>query len=89
MRLFLGKIATIALLGLSFVRANAADVARPDAEGYIRDWIMLAPIALSEGDSCAEALLKDQMNDLMRPFGNSFRESRSDPHHLIAPSDQA
>ena len=61
MRLFLGKITTIALLGLSFVRADAADVARLDAEGYIRDWIMLAPIALSEGDSCAEALLKDQI----------------------------
>ena len=61
MRPFLGSIAAIALLGLSFIRASAADAARPDADGYIRDWIMLAPIMLSEGDTCAEALLKDQI----------------------------
>jgi hypothetical protein len=61
MRPFLGSIAAIALLGLSFLGANAAGASHPDAEGYIRDWIMLAPVALSEGDTCAEALLKDQI----------------------------
>jgi hypothetical protein len=41
--------------------ARAADTLRPDADGYIRDWIVLAPIALPDGESCAEALLKEQI----------------------------
>src|SRR5436190_5926034 len=43
MRHFLGSIAAIAVLAFSLARVDAADVARLDAEGYIRDWIMLAP----------------------------------------------
>jgi hypothetical protein len=54
-------IAATTLLGLSSARAGAADALRPDAEGYIRDWIMLAPIALPDGETCAEALLKEQI----------------------------
>jgi hypothetical protein len=61
MRTFLGFIAATTLLGLSLSRAGAADGLRPDADGYIRDWIMLAPIALPEGETCAEALLKEQI----------------------------
>src|SRR4051812_6457865 len=61
MRIFLATIATAALLGLLIGYAGAADDLRPDADGYIRDWIMLAPIALPEGDTCAEALLKEQV----------------------------
>jgi hypothetical protein len=41
--------------------AGEADGLRPDADGYIRDWLMLAPIALPEGETCAEALLKEQI----------------------------
>jgi hypothetical protein len=61
MRTFLGSIAATALLGLSIARAGADDGLRPDADGYIRDWIMLAPIALPDGETCAEALLKEQI----------------------------
>jgi hypothetical protein len=50
-----------ALLGLSLVCATAADSLRLDSDGYVRDWVMLAPIALPEGESCAEALLKSQL----------------------------
>lgn len=39
----------------------AADVARLDTEGYIRDWLMLAPIALPEGESGADALFREQV----------------------------
>ena len=73
MRHFLGSIAAIAVLAFSLARVDAADVARLDAEGYIRDWIMLAPIALSEGDTCAEALLKDQV-----PNESSLRPKAGD-----------
>lgn len=51
-------LAAGAVLALSGLNARGADL-RPDADGYIRDWVMLAPVALAEGDSCAEALLKD------------------------------
>ena len=50
-------------------KAGAAEALKPDADGYIRDWIMLAPIALRDGETCAEALLKDQLpnEDALRP----------------------
>jgi hypothetical protein len=48
-------------LALLPTHAVAADGLRPDAEGYIRHWVMLAPIALPEGEPCAEALLKEQI----------------------------
>src|SRR5688572_23916741 len=61
MRTFLGTIAAITLSGLSVAGAGASGDLRLDADGYIRDWVMLAPIALREGETCAEALLKEQI----------------------------
>ena len=40
---------------------RAAEVLRPDSDGYIRDWLMLAPIALPEGETGAEAIFKEQL----------------------------
>jgi len=50
-------------LRLFISKAVAADVVKPDPEGYIRHWVMLAPIALPDGETCAEALLKDQIKN--------------------------
>ena len=61
MRTLFVTIGTAALLGLMMPKAGAAEALKPDADGYIRDWIMLAPIALRDGETCAEALLKDQI----------------------------
>jgi hypothetical protein len=61
MRNFLGTLAATTLFGLSVASAGAADSLRTDTEGYIRDWLMLAPIALPEGETCSEALLKEQI----------------------------
>ena len=61
MQQLISSIGTAALLGLLILKAGAADALKPDADGYIRDWIMLAPIALRDGETCAEALLKDQI----------------------------
>jgi len=44
-------------------KAAAADGFKPDQDGYIRHWVMLAPIALPDGETCAEALLKDQIKN--------------------------
>ena len=57
---FAGIGSTIGLALLP-AHATAADALRPDAEGYIRHWVMLAPIALPEGEPCAVALLKEQI----------------------------
>lgn len=59
MKTFLTSIGAAALLGAAIVSATAADSLRPDSDGYIRDWVMLAPIAIRDGESCADALLKN------------------------------
>ena len=61
MKTFLASIGAAALLGASLVSATAADSRRPDSDGYIRDWVMLAPIVIRDGETCADALLKDQI----------------------------
>jgi len=41
--------------------ARAADVLRPDSAGYIRHWVMLAPIALPEGETGTDAIFQEQI----------------------------
>lgn len=48
------------MLALSSFNVRSEDL-RPDANGYIRDWLMLAPIVIPQRDSCAEALLREQI----------------------------
>ncbi len=55
------SLGSAVLLGLLISKAAAADALRPDAEGYIRHWVMLAPVAIRDGETCAEALLKEQI----------------------------
>jgi len=61
MKTWFAAIGSALALGFLPANASAAEGLRPDADGYIRDWIMLAPIALPEGDTCADALLKEQI----------------------------
>jgi len=48
---------------LSAASVRAADASKLDPEGYIRDWLMLAPIALPDGESGADALFREQVKD--------------------------
>ena len=48
---------------LCVLKAGAADVFKPDSDGYIRDWVMLAPIALPQEGDCADLILKEQVKD--------------------------
>jgi hypothetical protein len=57
----LATLALVASFALGASKANAAEPLRPDADGYIRHWVMLAPIAIPERKSCAEALLEEQI----------------------------
>ena len=49
------------LLCLVVSNARAADAFKPDAEGYIRRWVVLAPISLPEGETGSEAIFKEQI----------------------------
>jgi len=44
-------------------RAVVAQDLKPDAEGFIRDWVMLAPIPLGESNAGAEQIEKSQIKD--------------------------
>lgn len=61
MKKFSSALVAVALFGLLISKAGAVDALRPDSEGYIRHWVMLAPVAIRDGETCAEALLKDQI----------------------------
>jgi hypothetical protein len=51
----------LASLCLVLSNASAADAFKPDAEGYIRHWVMLAPISLPESETGSEAIFKEQI----------------------------
>ena len=42
-------------------KARGADALKPDSAGYIRDWVMLAPVALPEEGACADLILEEQI----------------------------
>ena len=53
----------VGLSRLLLSNLGAADVLQLDADGYIRHWLMLAPIALTEGETGSEAIFKEQIKD--------------------------
>ena len=42
---------------------TAADAPKPDADGYIRDWVMLAPITLPEGRPAEDLIVEEQIKN--------------------------
>lgn len=50
-----------ALAALLTSNASAAELASLDSAGYIRNWVMLAPIALPEGAATGDLLLREQI----------------------------
>ena len=57
---FLGLLA---LWNLAASSVRAAETSGLDADGYIRDWLMLAPITLPEGADAGDLLLRSQVPD--------------------------
>ena len=62
LKLFVAFI-SIAATGLLSSKLHAAAALKPDSKGYIRDWLMLAPIPLPEGRSGGDWLLEDQIKN--------------------------
>ncbi len=63
MRKLLATLLISIVVALLMPNVDAANALRPDAEGYIRHWLMLAPVLLPEGETCADALLKEQIKE--------------------------
>lgn len=42
---------------------HGAGVTKPDSQGYVRDWLMLAPIHMPEGRSGGDLILENQIKD--------------------------
>jgi hypothetical protein len=61
MRTLITAILSVAASALLTVQA--ADVTKPDSMGYIRDWLMLAPIPLPEGRAGSDLILERQIKD--------------------------
>jgi hypothetical protein len=59
----LSTFGPVALFCLLVSQASAADALKLDSEGYIRDWVMLAPVVLPDGESGADAILREQIRD--------------------------
>ena len=49
------------ILALLIANVPAADDLKLDSAGYIRNWLMLAPIELREGESGADAIFREQI----------------------------
>jgi hypothetical protein len=61
MKKLLFIIGSIVFSTLTMSNGAAVDALKPDAAGYIRDWLMLAPIALPEEGTCGELIVKEQI----------------------------
>jgi hypothetical protein len=59
-RVFLGVLAAVAV---AVTAVRAADPKGMDAVGFIKDWLLLGPIPLADGESQADALDKAQVKD--------------------------
>jgi hypothetical protein len=58
-------LAPILLIAFSacLISARAAGTLKPDSQGYIRNWLMLAPIVFPEGRGGAELIYRDQIKN--------------------------
>ncbi|HIL70939.1 MAG TPA: hypothetical protein EYG38_13970 [Verrucomicrobia bacterium] len=63
MKILFSTIGSITFIVLWTSTASAADTSSLDSDGYIRDWVMLAPITLPERGSAGGLLLREQVKD--------------------------
>jgi hypothetical protein len=51
----------MAIASVLIANVDAADAFKPDSQGYIRNWLMMAPIPLPEGRQGADLIFQDQI----------------------------
>ena len=71
MRTILTILLLLQVFGSCLISTGLADEYRPDANGYIHAWLMLAPIPLEEGETGTEAV---SFNVLRREAGLQPKE---------------
>ena len=63
MKQLFSALGSVAWLVLLVSKTGAADASSLDSAGYIRDWVMLAPIALPAAVTAADLILLEQVKD--------------------------
>ena len=63
MRKVFATILSVAAACLPILNVQGSDALKPDSNGYIRDWLMLAPIPLPEGRAGGDLILDDQIKN--------------------------
>jgi hypothetical protein len=63
MRKLFAAILSIPLSALLISIVDAADALKPDSQGYVRDWLMLAPIIIPEGRGGTDLIYDDQIKN--------------------------
>ena len=63
MKQLFSALGSVAFLVLLVSKTGAADASSLDSAGYIRDWVMLAPIALPAAVTAADLILLEQVKD--------------------------
>jgi len=80
-RTFAAKIGLFASSLLVTTRVTAEDALKPDADGYIRDWVMLAPIRLPPGRPAGDSTVEEQLKNeaaLQPKAGDSVKVNGKD-----------
>ena len=62
-RTLLATVGLFASSVLVIANVRGGDALKPDADGYIRDWVMLAPIALPAGRPAGDLILEEQVKN--------------------------
>jgi hypothetical protein len=63
MKPLIATVGLFAFLGLLTPRVSSSETLRPDSDGYIRDWVMLAPITLPQGRLAADLIIEEQVKN--------------------------
>jgi hypothetical protein len=56
-------IVSVVFIGLFMSQIKAAETLNLDSGGYVRNWVMLAPVTLPEGVPAGSLLLREQVKD--------------------------
>src|SRR5687768_8704597 len=59
----LAAILSVAVSLLLISKTHAAESLKPDSQGYIRHWLMLAPIVFPEGRAGTDLIYDDQVKN--------------------------
>ncbi len=83
MHTFFATLLSISVSSIFFTTVRADEPLKPDANGYIRHWLMLAPIALPETRAGGDLILEEQIKNeaSLQPKANDKVTIRGKEHN--------